>query len=56
MSRKGRVTLSLSSDLIDKLNERRGLAKMSTYVEDILEKALSKVEETPSGPMARVSR
>jgi metal-responsive CopG/Arc/MetJ family transcriptional regulator len=53
MSRK-RITVSLSSVLVEKLNEKRGLVKMSTFVEDLLSKSMEETQRSP--PMARSVR
>jgi metal-responsive CopG/Arc/MetJ family transcriptional regulator len=56
MAKKERVTLSLSPDLIEKLDERRGLTKRSTFTEDLLRRVLLEEVAEPSRPIARSVR
>jgi len=37
---KRRVTLSLEEDILERIDEEKGLASRSAYIEDILRKAL----------------
>jgi len=59
MGVKIRVSYSLSKEVVSEIENRRGLVKKSTYVEDLLRKALeleSKEEQSPSEPIARFTR
>ena len=57
MSSKTRVSYSLSEEVVAEIEDRRGLVKKSTYVEDLLRKALGLDEEGhPSRPIARSVR
>ena len=58
MSSKTRVSYSLSEEVVAEIEDRRGLVKKSTYVEDLLRKALGlEIEEgRPSRPIARSVR
>jgi len=55
MGGKIRVSYSLSREIVSEIEDRRGLVKKSTYVEDLLRKALGleTEEQAPSRPMAR---
>ena len=50
---KERITVSLSRELVEKLHRKRGLAKMSTYVEALLRKAIEEEAPGSSRPMAK---
>lgn len=59
MGRKQRVSFSLSEELLEEIEDRRGLVKKSTFVEQQLRKALGleiEEESPPSWPMARFGR
>jgi len=40
MSRKSRISVSLSNEVIEEVGRRRGLVKRSTYCESLLRKTL----------------
>jgi len=58
MSSKTRVSYSLSEEIVAEIEDRRGLVKKSTYVEDLLRKALGlEIEERHSSrPIAHSIR
>jgi metal-responsive CopG/Arc/MetJ family transcriptional regulator len=45
MSRKSRVSVSLSDDVIEEVEGRRGLVKRSTYCESLIRTALGMESE-----------
>ena len=59
MGNKTRVSYSLSKEVVSEIENRRGLAKKSTYVEDLLRKQLgldTEEKQLPIEPIARFTR
>lgn len=46
---KKHISLNLEPEILDNINQRRGLAPLSTYIEAMLKEALEIIEEGEKG-------